>query len=144
MNKKILLVEDNKDDELLATLAFKKISGFDNIIILRDGEEALNYLFKKGKYSEDDPKDLPYLIILDLKLPKLSGLELLKQISTNDTVKVIPSIVMSSSDEASDIFESYSCGANSYLRKPVDYSEFHRIIELISQFWINSNIGPFD
>ena len=136
--KHILLVEDNLDDELLAIRALKKCS-VDNVVsIARDGVDALNILIG----NDDNPinkSDIPELIILDLKLPKLNGLEVLKALRKNNSTSKIPVVIMTSSAEESDIVSSYKLGANSYLRKPVDFNEFTVLIDKLATYWLVLN-----
>ena len=139
-NKTILLVEDNRNDELLAMRALKKNPSISEVTVVRDGAEAINYIFneKKDNYN----KKLPELILLDLNLPKLNGLEVLRKIKEDKITCQIPVVIMTSSGEESDINSSYKLGANSYLRKPVDFSEFSTLISNLTAYWLTLNRSP--
>ena len=138
--KKILLVEDNVDDELLTIRALKKNKIANDIIVARDGVEALNYLFGTDDGQKINP--LPTLIILDLNLPKIGGLEVLKRIKADAQTKFIPVVVLTSSDEQNDLLESYGLGANSYIRKPVDFNKFIEVAANIGLYWLVINELP--
>ena len=134
----ILLVEDNPDDEMMALRALTKGNIVNKTEVVRDGQEALDYLFYKGKYQERESGN-PQVILLDLKLPKVDGLEVLKQIRANDSTKLIPVVILTSSNSEKDILTSYADGANSYLVKPVDINEFSKIIQHFLLYWIGIN-----
>lgn len=138
--KKILLVEDNADDEILTIRALKKNNIANDIIIARDGAEALDYLFENDAGKKVNP--LPTLIILDLNLPKIDGLEVLKRIKADDQLKLIPVVVLTSSDEQKDMLRSYGLGANSYIRKPVDFNKFIEVAANIGLYWLVLNEIP--
>lgn len=138
--KKILLVEDNADDELLTIRALKKNNIINEIIVARDGAEALDYLFDTGAGKKLE--QLPTLIILDLNLPKIDGIEVLKQLKSNARTKLIPVVVLTSSDEQNDILKSYGLGANSYIRKPVDFNKFIEVAANIGLYWLVFNELP--
>lgn len=140
MNKKIiLLVEDNPDDEELTLMAMKQSHILNEIIIARDGVEALDYLFGKGMHSGRDPKMLPQLVLLDLKLPKLGGLEVLKSLRADPRTQLIPVVILTSSSEEEDIIESYRSGANSYVRKPVEFNRFADAVRQLGLYWLLLN-----
>ncbi len=136
--KYILLVEDNLDDELLTIRALKKNNLLNNVEVVRDGAEALEYLYKEGKFKNRN-KSLPEVILLDLKLPKLSGLEVLKQIRTDERTKFLPVVILTSSDEDRDLIESYKLGANSYVHKPVDFNQFTEAVNSLGLYWLIIN-----
>ena len=117
----ILVVEDNPDDEMLILRTLRKHNVANNIEVVRDGEEALNFLFAEREYSERDSSDLPEVVLLDLMLPKLNGIEVLKAVRQNEKTRFLPVVILTSSDEEKDLIESYQLGANSYVRKPVDF-----------------------
>ncbi|HVK99835.1 MAG TPA: response regulator [Dongiaceae bacterium] len=138
----ILLVEDNADDELLALRALKKTSVPSNIIVARDGEEALDYLFGLGKYAGRNVGDQPKVVFLDLKLPKLSGIDVLRSIRKDDRTCRMPVVLLTSSDEPQDLIDGYDSGANSYINKPVDFNEFVEQVKLLGQYWLGVNRVP--
>ena len=138
-NKTILLVEDNPDDEKLTLRAFKKGNIMNQISVARDGIEALDFLFARGAHGDRAGKPLPSLIVLDLKLPKLDGLGVLKAIRAEERTKLIPVVILTSSKEEQDLISGYSLGANSYVRKPVDFAEFMEAAKLIGMYWLMTN-----
>jgi two-component system response regulator len=143
MNKKIiLLVEDNPDDEELTLRAFKQTQIPSRVIIARDGVEALDYLFGTGSYAHRELSELPQLILLDLKLPKVTGLEVLQRLRANPPTQFIPVIVLTSSNEENDILSAYRLGANSYVRKAVDFYRFIEQIQLLCRYWLVVNQAP--
>ena len=137
---KILLIEDNPDDVELTLRAFKKHNLANHITVARDGEEALDIIFQHGKESAEGLR--PDLILLDLKLPKVDGMEVLRQIKENSETKVIPVIVLTSSKEESDLAESYQLGANSYIRKPVNFEKFTEVVMQLGLYWLLINEPP--
>ena len=137
----ILLVEDNPDDVELTLHALKKNNIINPVEIVRDGEEAIDYLFYTGKYS-DSTHLLPGLILLDLKLPKVDGIEILKRLKRNGKYKLIPVVVLTSSREERDLIESYNLGVNSYIRKPVDFDQFVETVKLVGFYWLIINEAP--
>ncbi len=138
----ILLVEDNPDDELLTLRAFKKSKIMNKVVVARDGAEALDYLFARGQYAHRDPDELPQLVLLDLKMPKIDGLEVLRQVREHDRTKLLPVVVLTSSDEERDIVQSYNLHANSYIRKPVDIDQFVEAVRQLGLYWLVLNISP--
>ena len=138
----ILLVEDNPNDDLLTVRALKK-HGFDQgLVVARDGAQALDYLFASGTYSGRDGLRMPRVILLDLKLPKVGGLEVLRRVRQDERTRHIPIVVLSSSIEERDLVASYELGANSYVRKPVDFDAFHRAARQLSCYWLMLNEAP--
>ena len=138
----ILLVEDNPADVELTLRALKKNNIANNIFVVNDGEDALNFIFAQGKYSERIGKLLPKIIFLDLKLPKVSGLEVLAEIKGNPKTRIIPVIMLTSSKEEKDIIESYKLGVNSYIVKPVDFDKFLDAVKEIGMYWLLINQPP--
>lgn len=137
----ILLVEDNPDDEALALRAFTKLNITNKVVVARDGVEALDYLFGTGPHATTNPS-LPALVLLDLKLPRVDGLEVLKQIRSNERTQILPVVILTSSREEQDIVQGYNLGANSYVRKPVDYNEFVQAVSQLGVFWLLLNELP--
>lgn len=138
----ILLVEDDSGDIELTLRAIQRIDAHFDIIVCRDGLEALDFLFGEGKYKSRDITELPQLILLDLNLPKMNGHEVLRTIRGNKITKHIPVVILSSSDENNDVTKGYELGNNSYVRKPVDYEKFCDTIKAIGQYWLNINLLP--
>lgn len=138
----ILLVEDNKDDIDLTIRALKQSNIKNEIVVLNDGEEALEYLFHEGKYSGLDPAERPAIILLDIKLPKLNGLEVLKKLRSDEKTKIIPVIILTSSEEESDMLNGYNLGCNSYVQKPVDFEQFSKAVSQLGLYWLLLNESP--
>ncbi|MEH1942111.1 MAG: response regulator [Nostoc sp.] len=138
----ILLVEDNPDDEALTLRALKKNNILNEVVVARDGAEALDYLFGKGVYADRDMSVMPNLILLDLKLPKMDGLEVLRHLRTDDRTKILPVVILTSSKEEQDLINGYSLGANSYVRKPVDFSQFSEAVRQLGLYWFVLNESP--
>lgn len=141
-NMTILLVEDNADDELLALRALKKTDVPNDVVVTRDGQEALDYIFGQGKFQGRDIRLLPKVVFLDLKLPKLDGLEVLRKIRQDERTKRLPVVLLTSSDEAQDMKAGYDIGVNSYINKPVDFDEFVSQVKLLGQYWLGVNRVP--
>ena len=141
--KTILLVEDNPDDVLLTERALKKSRILNKLIVARDGVEALDYIFRRGEYAGRNPESKPEVILLDLKLPRMGGLEVLKQIRANPQTCCQPVVVLTSSLEENDIIESYQLGCNSYIRKPVDFNQFVEAIKQLGLYWLVLNQSPY-
>ncbi len=138
----VLLVEDNYDDELLTIRAFKKNNIKNKLIVTRDGVEALDFLFKKDKYVNRIPEGSPSIILLDIKLPKLNGIEVLKVIRENNFTSLIPVIILTSSKEEEDLIQCYKNRANSYIRKPIDFNEFMETVNNLGLYWLALNEFP--
>lgn len=138
----ILLVEDDPNDVDLTLYAFRKNNLTNEIQVVRDGAEALDYLFCRGQYSDRKMEDKPRVILLDLKLPKVDGLEVLRQIKSDPVLKVIPVVVLTSSKEEKDLVESYHYGVNSYIHKPVDFDEFVEAVAQLGLYWLLLNEPP--
>ncbi|MEH2142645.1 response regulator [Nostoc sp.] len=138
----ILLVEDNPDDEALTLRALKKNNILNEVVVARDGVEALDYLFGKGVYADRDMNLMPHLILLDLKLPKMDGLEVLRHLRADDRTKILPVVILTSSKEEQDLINGYSLGANSYVRKPVDFSQFSESVRQLGLYWFVLNESP--
>jgi two-component system response regulator len=141
-NKVILLVEDNQDDAVLTLRAFKRSHVMNPISVARDGIEALDFLFGRGPHVDRLSEPLPALVILDLKLPKLDGLGVLKAIRADDRTRLLPVVILTSSKEEQDLISGYSLGANSYVRKPVDFTEFLEAVKVLGIYWLMMNQSP--
>ena len=137
--KIILLVEDNPDDELLTLMAFKDNNITNEIVVAHDGAEALEYLFGNENDNPPDVDSLPQVILLDLNLPKVNGLEVLQQIRSHPSTRLLPVVILTSSKEEVDIIKSYRLGANSYVRKPVDFEQFSEAIKQVGLYWLSLN-----
>lgn len=138
-DKIILLVEDNPDDAALTIRALKKSNVANRIVLTKDGAEALDYLFATGPYAGRDVRDQPAVVLLDLKLPKLDGHEVLKRIRSDDRSKFIPVVILTSSTEEQDLVRGYSQGANSFIRKPVDFVQFAESARQLGLYWLVLN-----
>jgi len=140
----ILLVEDNPDDVELTMRAFRKNNIANNVVVARDGVEALDYLFGRGAYADRNIKDTPRLILLDLKLPKVDGLQVLERLRADEHTKLTPVVILTSSKEEQDLISGYKTGANSYVRKPVDFNRFVEAVREIGLYWLLINEPPPD
>ncbi|WP_439621014.1 response regulator [Gemmata sp.] len=140
--KIILLVEDNQDDEELAVLAFERSRIANRMVVVRDGQEALDYFFGTAANGGRDAGVPPQLVLLDLKLPKVSGLEVLRRLRADPRTRRLPVVVLTSSKEEQDLLESYDCGANSYVRKPVEFARFAEAIQQLQMYWLVLNEQP--
>ncbi len=140
MNKKvILLVEDNPDDVALTMRAFKKSNIMNDVVVATDGVEALDYLFATGAYAGRDTSVMPEIVLLDLKLPRLDGMEVLRRLRADSRTKLLPVIILTSSKEEQDVLNGYELGANSYIRKPVDFAQFSEAIMNLGLYWLVLN-----
>src|SRR6266481_4379519 len=138
----ILLVEDNQDDMDLALHALQRGKVANRIFVVRDGEEALDFLFCRGAYSERSFDHPPKLVLLDLKLPKVNGMEVLKQVKSDTRTRTIPVVIMTSSKEERDLVAGYNLGANSYIQKPVDFDQFRETVKTVGLYWLVINQPP--
>ena len=141
-NTTILLVEDNRDDELLTLRALRKNNIGNQVIVVRDGVEALDYLFCTNIYANRDPRDLPQLILLDIKMPRMDGLEVLRRLRAEERTRLLPVVILTSSREEQDLVEAYKNRANSYMRKPVDFTQFMESIRQLGVYWLVLNEYP--
>lgn len=141
-NKAILLVEDNPDDELLTLDALAANHVGNEVVVARNGVEALDYMFGSGKFEGRNPRDLPAVVLLDLKLPKIDGLEVLRRIRADERTRLQPVVILTSSNEEEDRINGYSLGANSYVRKPVDFDEFLQAAGQLGLYWLLLNQAP--
>ena len=138
----ILLVEDNADDELLTRRTLRKHNILNEVVVARDGAEALEYLFATGRHEGRDPDSMPHLVLLDLHLPKVDGLEVLRRIRADERTRRLPTVVFTSSEEQADVIDGYGLGANSYIRKPVDVGEFRAAVGQLGMYWMVLNETP--
>jgi two-component system, response regulator len=138
-DKMILLVEDNPDDEALTLRALKKNHIGNEVFVVRDGAEALDFLFCTGAYADRDPREMPHMILLDLKLPKVDGLEVLRRIRADESTHLLAVVILTSSNQEQDLLEGYKKGANSYIRKPVDFNQFAEAIRQLGLYWLVLN-----
>lgn len=141
-NSTILLVEDNPDDEALTLRALKKNNIKNEVVVARDGQEALDYLFGRGNYSGRDIEVMPQVVLLDLKLPKLDGFEVLRRIRDDGRTRLLPVVILTSSNEERDRLNGYGLGANSYVRKPVEFGEFIEAVRQLGLYWLILNERP--
>lgn len=142
IKKVILLVEDNPDDEALTLRAFKTCHVKNKVVVARDGVEALDYLLGAGKHAHRDPEEMPVLVLLDLKLPKIDGLEVLRRIRAEERTSILPVVILTSSKEEQDMIKGYKQGANSYIRKPVNFKRFAEAIRQLGLYWLVINEPP--
>lgn len=141
-SKKILLVEDNPSDVKLTKRALEQNQITNELIVAEDGQEALDYLFATGRYAGRDIRDLPAVVLLDLKLPKIEGLEVLQRIRANEFTRLMSVVILTSSDQEQDMIASYKLGANSYIRKPVDFHRFTEAVRTLGLYWLLLNEPP--
>jgi len=137
----ILLVEDSATDEELTLLALRKHNLANRVVVTRDGAEALDYLFFQGAYADRDPDEVPQVVLLDLNLPKISGLEVLRRIRADERTRLLPVVVLTSSREDKDLLGGYASGANSYVVKPVDFTQFAEAVRQLGMYWMVLNQG---
>lgn len=140
-SKTILLVEDNPDDEVLTLRALERNNILNEVAVVRDGAEALDYLFGQGAHSARDIRRLPELVLLDLKLPKIDGLEVLRRIRSEPLTRRLAVVILTSSNEERDIISGYDLGANSYIRKPVDFNQFMEAVRQLGLYWLVLNVS---
>ena len=140
--KQILLVEDNPDDVELTLRAFKQNHVANDVVVVRDGAEALDYLFGAGAYKDRDTAVMPEVILLDLKLPKVDGMEVLRRLRADKRTRLLPVVILTSSNEQEDKLNGYALGANSYVRKPVDFSQFVKAVQQLHVYWLLLNETP--
>jgi two-component system response regulator len=138
-DKLILLIEDNRDDETLTLRALKKNSIVNEVIVAHDGAKALDYLFATGAHAGRDLSVMPQVILLDLKLPKIDGLEVLRQLRANELTRLLPVVILTSSNEEQDRIKGYGLGANSYVRKPIDFGQFLEAVRQLGLYWLILN-----
>lgn len=138
----LLLVEDNPDDEELTLLAFEQSAIANEVVVAHDGVEALDYLFSTGMYADRNPSLMPALILLDLQLPRINGLEVLQRLRADNRTKLLPVVILTTSNEQQDLINSYSLGCNSYIRKPVDYDQFITAVQQLGMYWLLINEPP--
>ena len=141
-NRSILLVEDNPKDEMLTLRVLKKCQVANTIVVVRDGAEALDYLLGTGEFAGREVADLPTVVLLDLNLPKIDGLEVLRRIRKDERTKLLPVVILTSSDEEKDLISGYELGANSYVRKPVSFSDFSTAVANLGRYWMITNERP--
>jgi len=141
-NKSILLVEDNPQDEMLILRVLKRINLANCIDVVRDGQQALDYLFNQGEFHQPAGRELPTVILLDIGLPRLSGLEVLARLRGDQRTRLVPVVILTSSDEERDRLRSYQCGANSFVRKPLDFAEFAETVARLGVYWMITNQPP--
>jgi len=142
VGKTILLVEDNPDDEVLTRRALKKNNISNEVVVARDGAEALDYLFGMGAHEGRDTSIMPQVVLLDLKLPKVDGLEVLRRIRADERTRLLPVVILTSSGEQQDLTNGYGYGANSYIRKPVDFAQFVEAVRQLGLYWLVLNETP--
>ena len=141
-NKIILLAEDNPDDVTLTLRALKKSKIMNEVVVAQDGVEALDYLFGTGKYAGRDTRVLPQVMLLDLKMPRMDGLEVLQRVRSDERTRLLPVVVLTTSSEDKDRVESYKLGANSYIRKPVNFEQFVDAVQKLGLYWLVLNEAP--
>jgi CheY-like chemotaxis protein len=141
-NKSILLVEDNLQDEMLILRALRRVNLINPIDVARDGQQALDYLFRQGEYTNRESPELPVVVLLDINLPRLSGLEVLEIIRADQKTALLPVVILTSSDDEQDRLKSYKSGANSFVRKPIDFGKFAETVAQLGMYWLATNEPP--
>ena len=140
--KTILLVEDNPQDEMLTLRALRRANLANRVDVARDGQQALDYLFREGEFADREGPDLPAVVLLDIGLPRLSGLEVLERLRADPRTKLLPVVILTSSDDERDRMNGYRNGANSFVRKPVDFAEFAEVVARLGMYWLATNEPP--
>ena len=141
-NGTILLVEDNRDEEFLALRALRKENIGNKVFVVHDGRETLDFLFCTGVYSDRDPQEMPQLILLDINLPKMDGFTVLRHIRADQRTHLLPVILFTASKEEEDVIEAYESGANAFMRKPIDYTQFEEFVGQLGRYWLELNVMP--
>ena len=141
-NKTILLVEDNPQDEMLILRSLRKVNLANQVDVARDGQQALDYLFREGEFAGRGGTDLPTVVLLDINLPRVNGLEVLERLRADQRTRLLPVVILTSSDEERDRLKSYEQGANSFVRKPLDFTEFAESVASLGVYWLALNIPP--
>lgn len=142
MTKIILLVEDNAQDEKLILRALKKVNLANHVDVVRDGQQALDFLFTEGEFAERDGSNLPAIVLLDINLPRVNGLDVLARLRANPRTRLLPVVILTSSDEEKDRLKGYECGANSFVRKPLEFAEFAETVARLGVYWLATNEPP--
>jgi len=142
MPKTILLVEDNPQDEMLILRTMRKVNLINEVDVARDGQQALDYLFGAGEFADRSKTKLPAVVLLDIGLPRISGLDVLAQLRADERTSLLPVVILTSSDEEKDRLRSYECGANSFVRKPLDFTEFAETVARLGIYWLATNEPP--
>ena len=142
LDRVIVLVEDNANDEELTLRAFRKANIVNRVVVVRDGAEALDYFFARGPHAERSPNEIAQVVLLDLKLPKVDGLDVLRALRADERTRLIPIVILTSSAEDQDLVRSYGLGANSYVRKPVDFRQFSEAVTRLGLYWLLVNEPP--
>ncbi len=140
--RSILLVEDNPDDEALAIRALRRSRITNEIVVVHDGVEALDYLFGRGDYAGRNLNNQPAVILLDLKLPRMDGIEVLRELRAHESTRLLPIVILTTSEEEQDVLNSYSLGCNSYVRKPIDFLQFSQAVQQLGMYWLLLNEAP--
>jgi len=141
-NKSILLVEDNPQDEILILRSLRKVNLANSVDVVRDGQQALDYLFREGEFAGREDQGMPTVVLLDINLPRINGLEVLERLRADERTCLVPIVILTSSDEERDRLRSYEQGANSFVRKPLDFAEFAQAVAQLGVYWLAVNIPP--